>query len=285
MANTTQDKSQQVSDDKEPLAFYNNEETSEEESSGEESGEEQGTEEVTEGTPDSSPDDMPAKFKGKSTQDIIKAYTELEKTLGRQGQELGELRRATAEYLASDLEAKRSANKNEKVDPEKFYENGPEYVDKLVDSKLKTVEERLGMVNAAQALSEFKNRHPDHLTVGQSEGFREWVSSKPHRMDKFIKADNGDVTLADELLTDYKDFVAAQESNKKANASKEIQAEQAANRKSTLKRMSGESGKAPTSGKKILKATDLIRLHKNDPDRYESMAEEILQAYQEGRVK
>ena len=48
-----------------------------------------------------------------------------------------------------------------------------------------------------------------------------------------------------------------------------------------VSRASGES----TAGKKIYRRADLIRLKQTDPQRYQSLADEIYQAYAEGRVK
>jgi len=40
-----------------------------------------------------------------------------------------------------------------------------------------------------------------------------------------------------------------------------------------------------TAGKKIYRRADLIRLRTNDPERYDALQDEILEAYAEGRVK
>ena len=47
--------------------------------------------------------DLPDKFKNKSMEDIISSYENLEKELGRKGQELGELRKLTDGILQQQV--------------------------------------------------------------------------------------------------------------------------------------------------------------------------------------
>ena len=44
-------------------------------------------------------------------------------------------------------------------------------------------------------------------------------------------------------------------------------------------------GSAETASKKIYRRADIIKLMKTDPERYQALSGEILQAYAEGRVK
>ena len=44
-------------------------------------------------------------------------------------------------------------------------------------------------------------------------------------------------------------------------------------------------GSAEGSRKKVYRRADIIKLMKNDPDRYQALSEEIMAAYAEGRVK
>ena len=47
--------------------------------------------------------ELPSKFKGKSITDIVSSYENLEKELGRKGQEIGELRQLTDQILKQQL--------------------------------------------------------------------------------------------------------------------------------------------------------------------------------------
>jgi hypothetical protein len=46
-----------------------------------------------------------------------------------------------------------------------------------------------------------------------------------------------------------------------------------------------QQGGTGETGKPVYRRADLIRLRMQDPTRYESMADEILNAYAEGRVR
>ena len=56
-------------------------------------------------------------------------------------------------------------------------------------------------------------------------------------------------------------------------------------RSKALKTAAVQQGGTGESTKPVYRRADLIRLRMQDPSRYESMAEEILQAYADGRVK
>lgn len=228
--------------------------------------------------------ELPAKFKGKSVDEIISMYSNLEKKLGEQGTELGELRRYAKELIASDFK-KGTKTEPQVPKPDEFYEDAPAYVNKVVESKASKLEQELEVVKRTQAFNEFKAKHPDYAAVGKSEEFREWVAAKPYRMDKFARADAGDVSLADELLSDFKEFELIRKAQVKRDENIQLEADQAIERKAKLRKLSGESGKAPLTTRKKYRAVDLIRLREKNPELYEQMGDEILQAYQEGRVK
>lgn len=47
--------------------------------------------------------EIPSKFAGKSTEEIIDSYTNLEKELGRKAQEVGELRKLSDSFLQAEV--------------------------------------------------------------------------------------------------------------------------------------------------------------------------------------
>ena len=58
-------------------------------------------------------------------------------------------------------------------------------------------------------------------------------------------------------------------------------------RKQTMKSANTGNARGTAEGqrRKIYRRADIIKLMKTDPERYQSMSDEILQAYAEGRVK
>ena len=66
---------------------------------------------------------------------------------------------------------------------------------------------------------------------------------------------------------------------------KQVTSDAESNRKNSLKAASVDVGGSGESGKRTYRRADLIRLKMTDPDRYEALSAEIMQAYADGRVK
>jgi len=56
-------------------------------------------------------------------------------------------------------------------------------------------------------------------------------------------------------------------------------------RKQNMKAAQVDVGGTGESSKRVYRRADLIRLKMTEPDRYDALSEEIIKAYQEGRVK
>jgi len=94
----------------------------------------------------------------------------------------------------------------------------------------------------------------------------------------YAKADGEfDYDSANELLSTYKQI-------KGVKAKQNIDAGET-QRKSSLKAAGVDMGGTGESGKRVYRRADLIRLKMQDPARYDALNDEILTAYQEGRVK
>jgi hypothetical protein len=120
--------------------------------------------------------------------------------------------------------------------------------------------------------------HPDFGQIAQDAEFVNWVKSSPIRIGLYAKADGEfDYDSANELLSTYKQLrgIKARQTNEAGETQ----------RKSNLKAASVDVGGSGESGKRVYRRADLIRLKMQDPARYDALNEEILTAYQEGRVK
>jgi hypothetical protein len=109
--------------------------------------------------------------------------------------------------------------------------------------------------------------------------FAEWIKASKIRTQLFVAADQQyDADSADELFSLWKErkTVAQQTANVEKQARK--QSLKAAN-------TGNARGSAEGSRKKVYRRADIIKLMKNDPDRYQALSEEIMAAYAEGRVK
>ena len=240
--------------------------------------EEEVEEEVTQ-EPEVTEPELPKKFQGKSSSEIAEAYENLEKELGRKGQEIGELRKLTDSYLQSQLSPQSQTTTNtEEVD---FYENPEQAVRQIIDNHPRFREsEQNKQQQADLTAQQLEKAHPDFQEVISDGGFQEWINGSKVRQRLYKEADSYDFDAANELLTNWKERQMISKT-KEVNESKKTKRDVAIKTGEGVSRASGES----TAGKKIYRRADLIRLKQTDPNRYDTLAEEIFSAYQDGRVK
>ena len=230
-------------------------------------------------TIDPASDDIPDKYRGKQLSDIIKMHQEAEKLIGKQAQEVGEVRKLADELIKQNLAGKPQPIKEEEPEVD-FFENPQAAVRKTVDT-------HPDVLAARQAAQEFKKmqiqsklsqEHPDFGQIVQDSDFVNWVKSSPVRIGLYAKADGEyDYDSANELLTTYKQL--------KGIKAKQTSDAGESQRKSNLKAASVDVGGTGESGKRVYRRADLIRLKMQDPARYDALSEEIMAAYAEGRVK
>jgi len=229
--------------------------------------------------------EIPEKYKGKNLEDIVRMHQEAEKLIGRQAQEVGEVRRLADELLKQSL-----AQKNQQQAQPQTVENPPQEIDFFEDPQShvnRAVANHPDVLAAKQASLQLKQiqtqamlnkKHPDFADVVRDGEFIEWVKASPMRLNIYAMADaNYDFNAADELITTFKQI----------RTSKTQQTTEAGNavRKQNLKAAGVDVGGTGESSKKVYRRADLIRLRMTDPDRYEALQPEIMAAYQEGRVK
>ena len=223
--------------------------------------------------------ELPKKFQGKTVEDVVKSYTELEKELGRKANEVGELRRLTDEYLRRELSKTNTpTQENDSEDDDIFSTKAT--VRKELDSnpKIKALEEKLAQQEREKAISQFATKHPDYSDIGADSNFQEWVKASHYRQKMFAKADAMDLEAADDLLTMWKETQKIRSNSEASEQAKE-------KRKADLKKVSGESSSTGEGKRKVYNRVELMRLRMNDPDKYNAMQDEIVTAYREGRVK
>lgn len=227
-------------------------------------------------------DDIPEKYKGKTAAEIAKMHMEAEKALGRQGGEVGELRKIVDDFVKAQLETKTAPEQHSEPEEEVDWYLDPEKaVEKAIANhpKLKEAEQMSAEMRRSKALDELGKKHADYAQVLQDPKFAEWVQGSRVRQQLLAQADqNYDVEAADELLSIWKG---------QATATKAAVSQEKTERKKQLKSAStgsvSGSGEAPS--RKIYRRADIIKLMQTDPDRYMQMADEIAAAYAEKRVK
>tara|TARA_R110000824_G_scaffold224063_2_gene411753 strand:- start:149 stop:952 length:804 start_codon:yes stop_codon:yes gene_type:complete len=228
--------------------------------------------------------ELPSKFQGKSVNEIVGSYENLEKELGRKGQEIGELRKLTDQILKQQLTTNENGTTTESQEEEiDFFDDPNTAVSKAIENhpKFREFEAQQAIQKANVSTQQLKAAHPDYTEVISDPKFQEWVQKSSVRTNLFVSANNNyDLPAAMELLENWKDRKLISNTNI-AEANKTIKRGEALKNGKGISRSSSEA----TVGKKIYRRADLIRLKTQDPDRYESLQDEILEAYSQGRVK
>ena len=228
---------------------------------------------------------LPPKFEGKNVDEIVKSYANLEQQFGRQGSELGELRKLADSLIQKNLQDTsntRSESLEKSISEDDFYSDPVNAVRKVVEEALEPMKSNLSQSKVDSTVQRLQAKHPDMADVVNDLGFQQWIMETTPRQDMWVKASNGDFEYADELFTQYKgnntSQVQAQKEQKQVVKNREL--EDASSVSAGASQDAGGS-----SGKTIYRRSELIRLKMNDPTRYGDLHGEIMQAYAEGRVR
>jgi len=225
---------------------------------------------------------IPEKYRGKSLEEVVQMHQEAEKALGKQGSEVGELRKVVDEFITEQsLSQAPQQEADTEVDELDYFTDPQGSVNRAIDNHPSVVEAREAAAahRRQTAMAALQSKHPDMQEILQDAGFAEWIKASNIRKQLFVRADQQyDAEAADELFSLFKE--------RKTAARQTVAADQKA-RKSELRAAStgGARGSGESVSKKVYRRADLIKLMKNDPARYEALQPEIMRAYQEGRVK
>ena len=223
-------------------------------------------------------EEIPEKYQGKSTADIVRMHQEAEKLLGKQSGEVGELRKVVDSYIQTQLDTKTTPEPEEDID---FFSDPDKAVERAISNhpKLKQAEAVTQQYHKQAALGQLQQKHPDMNALLQDPKFGEWIQASKIRTQLFTQADKQyDHEAADELFTNWKErqgIVAQTVANEKAGRKTAIKTASTGNTK----------GSGEQQSRKVYRRSDIIKLMQDDPDRYLSLSDEIMQAYQEGRVR
>ena len=222
--------------------------------------------------------ELPEKYREKSLDEIVKMHQEAEKLIGKQAQEVGEVRKLADELIKQNLGSRQQTRQEEpEVD---FFENPQKAVQRTVDNHPDILAARqvTQEMRRSQIQQRLAQEHPDFGDIAKDQDFANWVKSSPIRIKIFEQADSGyDFDSANELLSTYKQLRSVKQ--KQTSDDGEV------TRKQNLKAVGVDVGGSGESSKKVYRRADLIRLKMQDPNRYDALSDEIMAAYQEGRVR
>ena len=225
-------------------------------------------------------EEIPEKYQGKSTAEIVRMHQEAEKLLGRQSSEVGELRSVVDNYIQTQLDTTQQATQEPEEDID-FFSDPDKAVERAIKNhpSIKAAEAQTQQYKQQTAQSHLQQRHPDMQEILQDGKFVEWIKGSKIRTQLFAQADTQyDYEAADELFTTWKErqqVVGQTVANEKASRKTAVKNASAGNAK----------GSGEAASRKVYRRSDIIKLMQTDPDRYLSLSDEIMQAYQEGRVR
>jgi hypothetical protein len=225
-------------------------------------------------------DDIPDKYRGKSVKDIVRMHQEAERAIGKQGSEVGELRRIVDDFVRTQTvtQQQQAPVVEDEVD---FFTDPDTAIARAIERhpKVRQAEELNGQLKRAEALANLKAAHPDFTEVVQDGSFAEWIGKSKVRQELFSRADrNFDFDAANELLSTWKE---RKQVVNQSQAVEKIERKQAIRSAST----GSTKGSGETASKKTYRRADIIELMRTNPDRYQQLSDEIMKAYAEGRVK
>ena len=231
-------------------------------------------------TPEQTEPEVPEKYQGKTTAEIVRMHQEAEKLLGKQSSEVGELRKVVDDYIQTQLtdQETQATTADEEID---FFSDPDKAVERAINNhpKIKEAEAVTNQYRQTTAMTQLQSKHPDMQGILQDEKFADWIKGSKIRTKLFAQADQQyDYDAADELFSLWKErqqVVGQTAASEKQERKKTVKAASTGNA-----RGSGEQ-----SAKKVYRRADIIKLMRTDPERYMALSDEIMQAYQEGRVK
>ena len=226
-------------------------------------------------------EDIPEKYQGKSTAEIVRMHQEAEKLLGKQSGEVGELRSVVDNYIQTQIDDTPTPKQEPEAEDIDFFSDPDKAVERAINNhpKIKEAENISNQYRQSTAMATLQTKHPEMQEILQDAKFAEWIKGSKIRTRLFAQADQQyDVDAADELFSLWKER-------------QQVVTQTAANEKQQRKQSvkSASTGNARGSGeqraKKVYRRADIIKLMRTDPDRYQALSNEIMQAYKEGRVR
>ena len=230
---------------------------------------------------------IPDKYQGKSVEDIVKMHQEAEKLIGKQAQEVGEVRRLADELLKRELSQKQAVETpKEEIDfSQRLYEDPEAAINEAVSKHpaVTQAQQQAASYKQQQVAQKLRSEFSNFDEVIQNPEFFEWIKASPVRTKLYAEADgNYDYDSALELLSTWN---IINPSSPKKPSDPALVAESRKENNNNLKAATVDTGSSAPTSRKTYRRSDLINLRLSDPARYEAMSDEIMAAYAEGRVK
>jgi len=149
---------------------------------------------------------IPEKYKGKSLDEIVKMHQEAEKLIGRQAQEVGEVRRLADDLIKQQLNTNKQDTQPSVEDNEIDYFADPDKaVNRAVENNpiVRQLKQQAEEQKLEQGKAQLAAKFPDFQTIVNSDDFLTWVKGSKVRIDLFTRANSYEFECAEELLKPF----------------------------------------------------------------------------------
>jgi len=224
------------------------------------------------------------RFRGKSIDDVVDMYRNLESHSGRLANEVGSLRQQVSTIIDDKRKADLEANVPKKltVKTEDLLQNPTEVLNSLIQTEvsraLKPTTDGIARLEATLSGAMFSGAHRDADDITRTPEFADWVRKTPLRQNLASLASRGDMNAANTLLTEYKET-----SLTRATSATEA-GQRAAERVSFERSSTAVTEPAQRKPGKVYKRADIQAWRMAHPDPSDDQAAEIDKLYLEGRV-
>lgn len=161
--------------------------------------------------------EIPAQFRGKSFEDVVESYKQLERMNSQQANELGDLRKTNSMLLERSLTSTVEPEGESNVAPEPvtmddLYEDPNASINRVVGEsdvarRLEELERQQAQSAQERQFKEFEEKYPNYQEQAKSEQMRNWIQESDYRKRMAAASDQGDLQAAEDLFSMYNDLL------------------------------------------------------------------------------
>lgn len=158
------------------------------------------------------PESVRTRFAGKTPEEIMESFAEAQALISRQGQELGELRKATQTLIelqsqTTQQQVSKPHEEDKSVTVDDLYDNPEDTIGRVVEKKsqktserIEALEKELAVRRAQDIEAILERKFPGWKDEAQKPEFIEWAKASPVRLRLARAADAYDLDSANDLL-------------------------------------------------------------------------------------
>lgn len=160
------------------------------------------------------PESVLKRFDGKSPEEIMEAYANLQQQASRQGEDMGKLRKQVDQLIELQLQSATTEPpiEEEPVKIDDLYTDTEGSISKVVEKstkkskeRLNSIEEQINNLSRQEKIKSLDQKYEGWQQYVTSPEFAEWVQSSPYRTKLAVAANQYDFDAASDLLEMWND--------------------------------------------------------------------------------